>query len=211
MANVLPMTNILQVKRKITMALLQSTASTRYTNVAIALHWLIALLIIVNLAGGLLLDEISSRSLKFTVYQWHKSLGITVLLLSMIRLAWRLTHRPPPLPERTKAWEKFAARTLHWIFYTLMIGIPLAGWAIVSASTKGIPTVLFGVIPWPDLPMGWVENRQTFASSMGDLHGLLAYMLLFLLFLHIGAALRHHVYYRDEVLHNMLPTRRLKR
>jgi cytochrome b561 len=103
-----------------------------YTRVAIALHWAIALTIIALMVFGVLMTKEWMPN-RFAIYQWHKSFGITVLVLSLLRLAWRLGHPPPPLPSGMKGWEVFAAKLTHVGFYALMIGMPLLGWAMTSA------------------------------------------------------------------------------
>lgn len=180
---------------------------TRYSAVAIALHWLIALAIVGLVVIGIVMTGLPDTELarKFALYQLHKSLGITVLALSLLRLAWRLTHRPPPLPDTLKPWERRAARATHIGFYGLIIVIPLLGWAMVSASPYNIPTVLWGVIPWPHLPV----PKPAFEAFRAG-HVLLAFGAVALLVLHVAAALKHHYILRDDVLARMLPFMRRK-
>lgn len=175
---------------------------TRYSAVAIVLHWLIALAIVTLVVIGIVMTGLPDTELtrKFTLYQWHKSLGITVLLLSLLRLAWRLTHRPPPLPDTLKPWERLAARATHIGFYVLIIVIPLLGWAMVSASPYNIPTVLYGEIPWPHLPV----PKSAFEAFKAG-HVWLAFGAVALLVLHVAAALKHHYILKDDVLARMLP------
>ena len=180
----------------------------RYHTVAIALHWVVALVLIGNLVLGILLDDIPSGPDKFAAFQLHKSLGITVLLLGLVRLFWRLAHKPPAYPASMAGWEKIVAHATHWIFYVLIIGVPFTGWMIVSASPMNMPTLLFGVIPWPHLPFfDGVADRKALQESIGDVHGFLAYSVLVLLVLHVGAALRHHFMLRDDTLMRMTPSR----
>jgi cytochrome b561 len=175
---------------------------TRYSAVAIALHWLIAAAVIALVLMGLVMTGLPDKdlALKFSLYQWHKSVGVTVLLLSLARLAWRLGHRPPPLPAAMRPWERLAARATHVGFYILIIAIPLFGWAMVSASPYNIPTVLYGVVTWPHLP---VPKAAFEAFKEG--HELLAWGAVALLALHVAAALKHHYILRDDVLARMLP------
>ncbi len=123
----------------------KATTSSSYNAVAKALHWLIAYAIIAMLIIGWTMKSMANGSDKFALFQLHKSLGITILALSLIRLLWRLIHQAPPLPAKMPTWEKFAARGTHWLFYILIIGMPLTGWAIVSSSTRNIPTILWSV------------------------------------------------------------------
>jgi cytochrome b561 len=187
-------------------------AHTRYSAVAIVLHWAIAVLILYNLYLGLQLDDLRGLA-KFNTFQLHKSVGLTVLLLSLLRLAWRLTHRPPPLPAQMPRWEKLGAHTAHWLLYALMIGIPLTGWVIVSASPTNIPTLIFKTLPWPHL--GFIHDmampvRRALEKQVGEVHMLLAYGMMILIVGHIAAALKHQFWNRDEVLGHMLPFARSK-
>jgi len=183
-------------------------AQSRYTKGAIILHWLIALLIVGQLCGGLYMVGIPNEqaSLKFQIFQLHKSFGVTILLLSVVRVAWRLTHKVPPLPEGMAGWEKIAARATHIGFYILLFVTPLLGWAYVSVAPFNVPTVLFGVIPWPHLPFfESAANREALAESLSGFHEFAAFSIIGLLALHVGAALKHHFLNRDDVLSRMLP------
>ena len=183
-------------------------ADARFTAVAIALHWLIGLGILAMLAMGLAMAHAPlPPSSKFALYQLHKSVGITILLAALLRLAWRLSHRPPPLPRDMPAWERGAAGGTHYLLYGLMIGMPLVGWALVSASPLNIPTVLYGVVPWPHIPLtawfGWPKAQA--GPVLAWLHAWGGYALIALFLLHAGAALRHHLVLRDGVLRRMIP------
>ncbi|MEO1014383.1 MAG: cytochrome b [Pseudomonadota bacterium] len=179
-----------------------------YTSVAVALHWLIAVMILGQIAGGVYMSGLPLGSEKFQLYQMHKSFGITVLLLSLARLGWRLTHPAPPLPVDMKDWERRVARVSHIAFYALMIGVPLGGWAVVSSSplADSVPTKLFGVIPWPHLPFfSGVADRETLSESIAGMHEFFAFATLALMALHVCAALRHHFVQKDAVLTRMIP------
>ena len=187
-------------------------ANNRYSTVAIVLHWVIAGLILFNLYLALQFDGLRGLA-KFNAFQLHKSVGLTVLMLSLARLAWRLTHRPPPLPAEMPAWEKFAAQAAHWLLYGLMIGIPLTGWVVVSASPTNLPTVIFKTIPWPHL--GFIHDlampvRRSLEDQVEQVHMLLGFGMGFLIILHVAAALKHQFLNRDEVLGHMLPFVRSK-
>jgi cytochrome b561 len=184
------------------------TPQSRYSTVAIVLHWTIALLIVGQLAGGLFMVRLPNEqaALKFQIFQLHKSFGITILVLSLFRLGWRLTHRPPPLPAAMPAWERLAARGVHIAFYVLLIAVPLAGWAYVSVAPLNVPTVLFGLVPLPHLPFAVAgAEREALAESLAGLHEALAFTMAGLLVLHIAAALKHHFVNKDGVLAHMLP------
>jgi len=182
-------------------------AHNRYSTVAIILHWVIAGLILFNLYLALQFDGLRGLA-KFNAFQLHKSVGLTVLMLSLARLAWRLTHRPPPLPAEMPRWEKFGAQAAHWVLYGLMIGIPLTGWVVVSASPTNLPTVIFKTMPWPHL--GFIHDlsmplRRSLEDQVEQAHMLLGFGMGFLIILHVAAALKHQFWNRDEVLSHMLP------
>jgi len=177
--------------------------TSRYSRVAIWLHWMIALLIIGQLVGGKIMHIMDPSSLKFELYQYHKSFGIMILLLSVLRLVWRLAHKPPALPETMKPWERRVAGLSHKAFYALMIGIPLSGWAMVSASTFGLKTKLFKAVPWPHIP--GIPQSESLETQLKQAHELLAILVFVLLLLHIGAALKHHFKDKDDVLTRMVP------
>ncbi len=187
-------------------------AHNRYSTVAIILHWTIAGLILFNLYLALQFDGMRGLE-KFNAFQLHKSVGLTVLLLSLARLAWRLTHRPPLLPAPMPRWERIGALTAHWVFYGLMIGIPLTGWVLVSASPTNLPTLIFKTVPWPHL--GFIHDlampvRRALEDQVEQVHMLLGYSMACLIVLHVAAALKHHFWNRDEVLGHMLPFVRSK-
>lgn len=181
--------------------------SNRYTIVAIILHWVIALGIVVMVVMGLTMTHVELDPMRlFQLYQLHKSIGITVLLAAVLRLLWRLTHRPPDLPDAMPRLEKTAASGAHVALYGLMVALPLSGWALVSASALAIPTVLYGVVPWPDLPiLSSLADKEPVEAALKLVHAYGAYMLVALVGMHALAALRHHVVLRDDILTRMLP------
>ncbi|HZZ34551.1 MAG TPA: cytochrome b, partial [Caulobacteraceae bacterium] len=130
----------------------RAAEGARYSTVAILLHWTIAALIVLQVVLGLRMGERTTPE-AFAVFQLHKSVGITILLLSLARLAWRLIHRPPPEPATLAPWERSLATAVHWAFYIVMLGMPLTGWIMVSTSRVVLPTLLYGAIPWPHLPV----------------------------------------------------------
>ena len=169
----------------------------RYSRVAIAFHWTIAVLVIVNLIVGIGHDSIPALRAWMPA---HKPVGILVLALTLARVAWRLGHSPPPLPPRTPAWERVAAHTTHVALYALLLAMPLTGWLMVSGTEKRRPIDFFGLFDIPYLPVGPAAGE---AGAWG--HGLLGWTMLALVALHIGAALRHHFLLRDTVLARMAP------
>ncbi len=185
-----------------------------YTAGAITLHWLIAALILTNV--GLAWYFLSlPHALRSPPTQLHKSIGLTILMLSVIRVGWRLTHKPPPLPATMPAWERLAARTLHTAFYVFIIVMPLSGWAYVSASPliKVHPTVLYGLVPWPAFPYSGLDSDGLHAAGRAaDLtHITLAWLAYGMVTVHVGAALKHQFVNHDEVLGRMIPLFRKKR
>ena len=180
----------------------------RYSAVAVALHWAIAILLLAQIAGGFYMHNLpNSAPMKFDLYQLHKSFGLSIFVLALVRLGWRLTHRPPALPDAMPGWQKLAARAIHWIFYFLMLAMPLVGLAIVSVSPKDIPTEWFGLIPVPHL--GFLDPGADPAATEHnfiEFHEMLAYAILGLLGLHVAAALKHGFLDRDGVLRSMAPS-----
>ncbi|WP_375465520.1 cytochrome b [uncultured Methylobacterium sp.] len=179
----------------------------RYTLVAIGLHWLIAVAVLALLAIGLAMTHADLAPMRrFQLYQGHKSVGITVLLLSLLRLGWRFSHRPPPLPAALPRIERRGAHAVHGLLYGLILGMPLVGWALVSASPFNIPTVLYGVVSWPHLPvLGSLPDKAAVEAGLKLVHASGAWLLIALFLLHAGAALRHHLILRDDTLWRMLP------
>jgi len=179
----------------------------RYDAAAILLHWVIGLGIASLIIIGLAMVHLPMNiGLKFELYQLHKSIGITVLLAALLRIIWRLTHKPPELPSAMPGLEKKAASASHFLLYALMLTVPLTGWAMVSVSPYNIPTVLYGVIPWPDMPiLSGLADKKTADAATTFLHHKLGYIFIALIGLHMAAALRHHFWLRDRILRRMLP------
>lgn len=179
----------------------------RYSDVAVLLHWMMALLIIGLLAFGKYTHSLDpSSGSYYALIQLHKSFGITVLLLAVLRVVWRISHTPPDLPATHPRWQHIAASLTHALVYVLMFALPLTGWAMVSVSTLNIDTVLFGVIPWPHLPvLPTLDNRESVEHLFHTLHAQAGHVLIALLLLHIGAALKHRYVDKDSVLQRMLP------
>lgn len=184
-----------------------SEHSARYTTVAITLHWLIALAIVGMIFGGWYMSDLPDGAPgQYFLYQMHKSIGITILLLTVARIIWRAMNPPPPLPEDMNGLEKTASHLVHVGFYGLMIVMPLTGWLYSSVSIKlDVPTVLFGLISWPDVP--FVSGLKTEAGSgvVNFIHSKLAWVALGLLALHVAGALKHEFSAEEGVLKRMLP------
>lgn len=169
---------------------------TRYGHVAMLFHWTIAVLIAANLLIGAFHDSL------FDGWIWlHKSIGLAVLALSVARLAWRLGHRPPPLPRDVPAWQRRLAHGVHWGLYALMVATPMSGWVFTSANAKPRPTT-FGLFSVPPLP---IAPDEALNAAGRDAHGLLAWIMLFLIALHIGGALKHQFLDGVPILRRILP------
>ena len=180
----------------------------RYSLVSITLHWTIAALIVTQIPLGWRMSDLPFGSAKFELFQLHKSIGITILALSLVRLGWRLTHPAPPLPDHMGRWEKILARATHVGFYVVMIATPLGGWVLVSASSLNIPTLIWDVIPLPHLPgfEGMAPGqREAISDRVSSAHSALAWFAVGLLVLHVAGALKHHFLEKDTVLWRMLP------
>ena len=170
-----------------------------YGHVAIGLHWLIAFAILATFALGLYMHELPLSPQKLKLYSWHKWAGVSIFLCVVLRLGWRLAHRPPALPAAMPAWQRIAAEATHLLLYLLMFAVPLSGWLMSSA--KGFQTVWFGVLPLPDL----LDKNQQLGDLLKEVHEALNFGMAGLVLAHAGAALKHHVIDRDEVLARMLP------
>ncbi len=172
-----------------------SGAAQRYNCGARLLHWAIALLIITNILIGIAHAYINKD---WPVIPLHKSIGLTVLALTMLRIVWRLTHRPPPLPEPMPGWEKGAAHGLHAVFYALMLTLPLTGWIMSSAGQY--PLRWFNLFAVPKFAV--TKGCVLVEASRGS-HGVLGLVFGVLIVLHVAAALRHHFVLKDGVLGRM--------
>ena len=183
-------------------------ARSTYSAVAIALHWLIAALILTNVGLAWYFNTLKGPDAVAPI-QLHKSIGITVLLLTLARIGWRFTHRPPPLPATMARWQVWIARATHVLLYVVMLGMPLSGWAMVSASPliRVHPTVLYGVAPWPAVPFPGFSSDQLHDARhlLKTVHGLGAWLAYLTVSLHVAAALKHYLIDRDDVVARMIP------
>jgi cytochrome b561 len=176
------------------------TTSTRYTPIAIALHWLIALLIIATFFLGLtMVDMPGITPTKLKYFNWHKWMGVTVLALVVIRLLWRLTHSAPPLPLTIPKWQRLAAEFGHYGLYVFMFAVPLSGYFYSLAA--GFKVVYLGVLPLPVL----IDPNPELKPILKTLHYILNMGLAALVSVHALAALKHHFIDRDDILKRMLP------
>jgi cytochrome b561 len=175
-------------------------SNSRYGSTAIALHWLMALLIIANFCLGLYMADLEFSMTRVKLFNYHKWAGVTILALAALRLLWRLAHRPPadlPAPK----WQHAAAHVTHWGIYLLFFAVPLVGWAYSSAA--GFPIVAFGVLPLPD----FVPKDKALSELIKPWHGYLAWVLFTLVALHVAAVAKHLLIDRDSTLRRMLPGR----
>ncbi len=182
----------------------------RYSMVAIVLHWAIALAIIGMIFLGWWMGDAlhakgaseSVRRLGYDLTQTHKSIGITILALSLARIVWRLSHPAPPLPAEMDKTSRLIARAVHGAFYILMLAMPLSGWALVSASKTGVATTWFKLFNIPHWPL---PRTDALSDILENVHGKAAWVMLALLALHVAAALMHHYRLRDAVIPQMAP------
>lgn len=175
----------------------------RYNNVAVAIHWTTALLIVGQVAGGFLFESMERGPERALIFTWHKTIGVTILLLSLFRLGWRVANPPPPYPDGMPRWERLAGTWNHRIFYLLLLALPLTGLAAVSARADGPFTDLIGGIPFPVIP----GVPEAAGGALGGLHGTLVFATLALLALHIAAALKHQFVDRARYAGRMPPFR----
>ncbi len=171
----------------------------RYSSVAMMLHWTIAALIVLQVV---LAGRMEGRTPEaFAIVQLHKSIGISVLLLSVLRLVWRFLNPPPPEPASLSAWERRLSHLVHWGLYAVMIGMPLTGWLATSASRLAFPTLLFGVVPWPHIPglADLAPSAKAMWHEVGEVsHELIIKGAYILVGLHLAGALKHQFSRRDE-------------
>ncbi len=184
---------------------------TRYTAVAIALHWAVAILIAINLVLVWFADKWPQDWVRPAI-DAHKSIGITVLGLAVMRLLWRVANPPPPLPDDYPRWERFAAHAAHIALYGLIFAIPLSGWLHDSAWKDGPthPMKLFWLAPWPRIPQiahMAAGPKEHFHDVLFAVHKWLAYVLYGLFGLHVAAALKHQWVDKEPELQRILPGR----
>ena len=179
----------------------QRSAMSRYSMGAIAFHWVIAVLIAVNYGLAWRAEDLPKEAAAELIGM-HKAIGITVLLLTVLRIVWRLVNRPPALLASLKPWEVLFARVTHSLFYVLMIAVPLAGWITHSAFLGGTPINAFDLFSYPGLPL--TQNKAT-AELAYELHEITATLMLVLIGVHILGALKHQWIDRDGSLGRMLP------
>lgn len=174
--------------------------NTHYSATAKGLHWLMAIVLFGLIALGFYMHDLPLSPAKLQLYSWHKWAGVTAFVLVAIRLAWRVTHRPPPLPASMSSAMQLASHAGHLALYLLMIAIPLSGWLMSSA--KGFQTVWFGVLPLPDL----LDKNRELGDLLAGVHQSLNVVFVALIAGHVGAALKHHFIDHDDILKRMSPS-----
>lgn len=173
--------------------------SQTYSPLTIALHWLLALAIPMVFGLGLYMADLPLSPDKLRYYSWHKWAGVTIFLLTALRLTWRLTQHKLPAPIQMLAWQQAVAAWVHRVLYLLMFAIPLSGWLMSSA--KGVSTMYFGLWLLPDL----IGRNAKLGEQLLMLHIGLNYVMAGIVAVHGGAALKHHFVDGDEVLVRMMP------
>lgn len=179
----------------------------RYSPVAIIFHWTMALLLIFQLGWGWWMGRLPVGGDKIAAHDLHYTIGVTMLVLALGRGGWRLLA-PGPINDADKpGWESTTASITHYIFYACLFGLPLTGWAMVSATAREQELALAGLVPWPLLPLQELTfvRRWQIEAITEWMHWGLVVTLLLLIPLHVGAALKHQFIDRDDVLHGMLP------
>lgn len=171
----------------------------RYSTVSLAFHWLTAALVVTQVLL-ITAHDATEGPLSRELVQIHKSVGLSILVLTLGRIGWRLANPALPLPDTMKRWEKLLARATHVLFYVLLVAMPLMGWAASSAGGREI--IWFGLFEWPLLPIG---GGREVAGQLMDLHEAAAKGLYVLMALHVIGALKHQFFDRDNVLHRMIP------
>lgn len=179
-----------------------TTPATRYHSAAIILHWVMAVAFILMLGSGLTLEYATlDKQFKFELFQWHKSLGVLLLVAVGLRIAVRLWQKPPALPAVFARWEVVASALGHLGLYLAMIAMPLSGWLMVSSSPYGLPTMVFNLFEWPHFP--GVAANDSVHSAMKLVHWLGAWAFIALLAVHIGAVIKHYFLDRENLLRRM--------
>ncbi len=177
----------------------ESHEPDRFGPLAKAFHWTTFALLLASFGIGLTMVGLPLGLAKLQAYSWHKWVGVTVFLITILRLGWRCANPPPPLPDSMRGWQRGAARLSHAALYGLLLVMPVSGW--IMSSALGLPTVYFGLIALPDL----VAPDRALGESLVRLHHALALALAVLIGTHIVAAAYHHFVLRDGILRRMLP------
>lgn len=174
----------------------------RYNSVSIIFHWMMALGFFLMLGSGFIMTYVDlDQSLKFQMYQWHKSGGVLMLIAIFLRISWRLRIRAPKLPASFDKLEQIAAKAGHMGLYVVMVAMPVSGWIMVSSSVYGLPTIVFDWFEWPHIP--GIQGNEGISSLSKTAHFALAILLCLLLVAHIGAVIKHYVIDKENLLTRM--------
>ena len=176
---------------------LRSTA-TAWGSIAKAFHWLVAALVIYSIAYGWWMTHLAAREGRLALYALHSSIGYDLLLLLLLRLAWRSIDRAPAPPGDSKRWERLAARAVHALLYALLLAVSIGGWLLLGTFSRRIEGTLLGLVPIPPPALG-----RSLHDVLEKSHEVLSYVLLALVALHVAAALRHHFIKKNDVLQRM--------
>lgn len=177
-----------------------ASSGRRYSSVAIILHWLVAIAVIVNWRLAEAAEHLErSDPERGEIMGLHFAIGMSVLLLTVARVIWRLTHKAPPMSAHLAPWNRMLARAVHLLFYVLLLALPLLGW--LGMSGYGNPVNMFGLV-WPVLPVGFGKDT---AGDILEFHGTVGELMILLVGLHILGALKHHFVDKDGILWKMLP------
>jgi cytochrome b561 len=175
--------------------------AAHYTRTAVALHWLIAGLILAAVFMGWTMTEMAVSPARLKTYNYHKWVGVTILALAVVRLVWRVAPRAPPM-EKMPRWQQLAAHAGHGLLYLLMLVVPVSGW--IYSNATGYRVVYLGKLPLPNL----VARDKALADAWHEVHEVLATVLVVLVAFHVLAALQHHFLHKDNTLRRMLTWRR---
>ena len=179
--------------------MLGGNETDRFGTLAQAFHWVTFLLLLASFGIGLTMVDLPLGLRKLQAFSWHKWVGVTVLLITVLRLGWRCANPAPPFPPSMPRWQRIAARLSHAGLYGLLLAMPMSGW--VMSSALGLTTVYFGLVPLPDL----VAPDRELGRSLVQLHHFLGFAFAMLIGVHIAAAIYHHVIARDDVARRMVP------
>ena len=179
----------------------------KYSIVAMILHWLIALAVIFMLFWGRYMTDLPKGSFeRLEAFQLHQSIGLTILMLTLLRIVWRLRHPVPPKPEGLGAWEATLRKGTHIGFYSLLIIIPLSGWSVASTSSLEVPIEYFGQFDWPFISfLTNIENKQDIHEAFEEVHKYLGWGMIALITLHLAGILKHTFILKDTLWRRMVP------
>ena len=173
----------------------------RYSNAAVALHWITAVLVLFQIWLGLSFADMPQGPQRGELFTWHKTIGATILILALARLTYRLMNPPPPFPPELPRWERLAAVWNHRLFYILLIGLPIGGLIAVSGHTKGPTTTLLGGVQIPVVP----GISEQMGEAAGEVHSALAWVLIALMVVHVAAALKQQFFDRPGRMSGRMP------